>query len=525
MKQDSTAEDGYEAIEGHVIWSSFIRAHLITGGVTGISLLYTFFSLFVWRQGIHTIQLILFLVGISGMVYFFLSLFTVVTYFRFDGNRLTVRRFGRRQREVAPSDVVSVQNEKLGTVTSLWLRDGSTLQFCFKSLPQARSVVELLQRQMRNENRLEGHVNVLALAKVSAPFVVPSAIAVLVPTIFAVMGLLAKRQAIWNGGVLGWFLASMMFLPLVILCFAIYDRWGLVVAYYCWDGSSIRLRKLGSRRIREYLPSEIVSITSIQEHAPTIESGVGYLITMGKKDRYKLLTAFLPSGHSFGELLKRQLNHSDSTPVYGFRAVTIEQMEDMQRVKSLLQPDEELLWLARPQRSAVWSRVAAEIIFGLIPITLGGSLAAICIRELMRGGDGAWIGTIVGAGFVVVGLYAWTAPWRYQRLLSNTLYAVTNRRALILDGVMWDERGVLQRSESKCDVVNGAALELFEVLVKPKAISFGSLAQSGRKGVRLLRRGFFAPQDLPGAIRAVKWAIHQNAPNPEGLGFVKNNRV
>lgn len=143
---------------------------------------------------------------------------------------------------------------------------------------------------------------------------------------------------------------------------------------------------------------------------------------------------------------------------------------------------------------------------------------------MLGGGDGAWVGAIVGVGFVVVGLYACTAPWRYQRLLSDTLYAVTNRRALILDGVMWDERGVLQKSESACDVVNSNALELFEVLVKPKAISLGSLAQSGRKGARLLHRGFFAPQDLPGAVRAIKWAIHQSSPNPEGLEFAKNNR-
>lgn len=509
MPRDSGAERRIEIFEGHVNWASFIRTHLLTGSVSAISLVYSFFSLFVWRQGFHVFQFVLFLLGIAGMFYFIISLFTVVTYFHFDGKQLVVNRFGRRQRKVTAAEIALVQSDKLGTVASLWLRDGSTLRFCYKSLPQAWKVIELLRQESRNSGLMEGHANVLTLVKVWAPYFVPSAIGILIPMSAALLALVAQRKAIWNGGPLAWFLAAMMFLPLVLIGFAIYNRLGQVVAYYSWDGEVLRFRKLGRRRIREYSLSDIVSVSSIRETSPLLESGGGYWITMRNYKRYKLLTTFFPSGKVLGELLKRYLNRADTSPVYSFRAVTADQMEDMQRVKPLLDTDEELLWLARPRRGAAWGRILAEMIFGVIPMSIGGGLAIMCISEVQRGGEGALFGAAVGLVFVSVGVYAWTAPWRYHRLLSKTLYAVTNRRAFILDGVFWDIRGGVQRAESAIEIVEGDSLELYEVLPRGRDISLECFGKLGRKGTRWIHRGFFAPDNLEGAKKALKWVIHQ----------------
>jgi hypothetical protein len=230
---------------------------------------------------------------------------------------------------------------------------------------------------------------------------------------------------------------------------------------------------------------------------------------MRNKDRYKLLTASLPNGQALGELLKRHLNRVDTCTVYRFRAVTAEQMDDMQRLKPLFEENEELLWLARPRRGAAWGRILAEVILGIIFASLGGFLALVGFREFMRGGEGPLLVVIVGFVFVGVGLYMWSAPWRYHRLLSKTLYAVTNRRAFILDGVFWDSRGGVQKAESAIEVVEGDALEMYEVLPGGRNVSLGCFGKLGRKGTRWIHHGFFAPTDLEGAVKAIKWGIHQ----------------
>jgi hypothetical protein len=102
---------------------------------------------------------------------------------------------------------------------SLWLKDGSTFQFCFLSLPQVRKVVETLQRGIRTGNQFEGRINLLALAKAAGPYIIPSAVGVIIPTIFAVMGLFAPNQGKWMAKPLGWLLASLMFLPLALIVF------------------------------------------------------------------------------------------------------------------------------------------------------------------------------------------------------------------------------------------------------------------------------------------------------------------
>lgn len=507
MNPNSSSDVESNIVEEHVLWSVFVRTHLIAGVISAATLMYSFFSLFVWRQGIHAIQLVLFLVGLGGLVYFCVSLFTLVTYFRYDGERLTVRRFGRRQRHITPLDITLVRSDNLGSVSSLWLRDGSTFQFCFKSLPKAHSVIESLKRQMRNESLLEGHINVLALAKVAAPNVVPSTIGVLVLTIFALMGVLAQRQAIGNGGPLGWILVATMFFPLAFVYIAIQNRWGQVVVYYNWDGKTIRLRKVGSRRVREYSISDIESIFSTHENAPTIESGIVFWITMKDRVRFKILTAFIPNGREVVESIQQHFNRAATVPVYSFRAQTIEQVDDMKRLKPYLQEDEDVLWVGRPKPRAALDRVLAEILFGLILIVMGSIFAALGLLAFMRGGDGIWIAAVVGLCFVGVGLYNWTAPWRYQHLFSKTLYAVTDRRALILNGVIWDNRGGVTPNEAACDVIDGDDLVRFEVSRRDNGIRLGSFYIPDRKKLLWCYRGFWAPKDQVGAIQALKWGI------------------
>lgn len=507
MIRTSTSDVEPTIVEEYVQWSVFIRTHLITGVISAATLMYSFLSLFMWRQGIHTIQLVLFLIGLGGLVYFCVSLFTLVTYFRFDGEKLTVIRFGRRQRQITPLDITLVHSDQQGSVSSLWLKDGSTFQFCFKSLPKARIIIESLRRQMQDEKRLEGHINVLALAKVAAPTIVPTVCGVLVLTSFAAMSLFAQRQALWKMGQLAWSLAALLFLPLFLVYLAVQNCWGPVVAYYSWDGSTIRFRKLGSRRVREYSINDIESISSTHENAPTIESGIAFWISMKDKVRYKLLTAFIPNGREVVDSLQQHFNRADTVPVYSFRAITIEQVDDVRRLKPFLLEDEDVLWVGRPKPRAVLGRVLAEILFGLILVVMGSVSAAMGLLTFMRGGGSIWIAAAVGFCFVGVGLYYWTAPWRYYHLLSKPLYAVTNRRALILNGVLWDNRGGLTRNEAACDVIEGDELACFEVSPRDNGIRLGSFYIPERKRLLWVYRGFFAPEDQAGAIQALKWGI------------------
>jgi hypothetical protein len=70
---------------------------------------------------------------------------------------------------------------------------------------------------------------------------------------------------------------------------------------------------------------------------------------MKSKRRYKFFPAFVPNGQAIVEELTRQLNRIEAAPVYGLRAITIEQVEDMQRLKPLLLDGEEVLLASTPQ--------------------------------------------------------------------------------------------------------------------------------------------------------------------------------
>lgn len=82
--------------------------------------------------------------------------------------------------------------------------------------------------------------------------------------------------------------------------------------------------------------------------------------------------------------------------------------------------------------------MAAEVVFGLIPGTLGLVVVVFVATDRPARDFSAVVMLVaVGVLFASVGFWCLAAPWRYRRMLQESVYAVTSRRALILGGFSW----------------------------------------------------------------------------------------
>jgi hypothetical protein len=102
-----------------------------------------------------------------------------------------------------------------------------------------------------------------------------------------------------------------------------------------------------------------------------------------------------------------------------------------QRVQSLLDPGESILWVGQPDASRFWGEVAAVVTLGVLLLAAGGALLVVAWP------DRIYLLLAVGLGLSAFGCFCALAPWRVRRRLRQGTYALTNRRALILHGVGW----------------------------------------------------------------------------------------
>jgi hypothetical protein len=99
---------------------------------------------------------------------------------------------------------------------------------------------------------------------------------------------------------------------------------------------------------------------------------------------------------------------------------------------------ETLVWAGRPMLKRFKGEIAGEFVFGMILAAVGSFVFILfAFMQLTHGGVGAAglaMCGVVSLVFMLAGASGMTAPKRYRRLLAETVYGVTDERAMMVKG-------------------------------------------------------------------------------------------
>jgi hypothetical protein len=110
-------------------------------------------------------------------------------------------------------------------------------------------------------------------------------------------------------------------------------------------------------------------------------------------------------------------------------------------VKHLLQPGEEIVWVGQPDARQFYEDSAAMALFAPIPLAFGiGPLVAFLATGVPLADTVCFLPFMLG--FTAIGLRCLVGPWLTSREVGASVYAVTTRRALILNAFGWSRRSV-----------------------------------------------------------------------------------
>ncbi len=124
---------------------------------------------------------------------------------------------------------------------------------------------------------------------------------------------------------------------------------------------------------------------------------------------------------------------------------------EIRGIMDLLEPDERLIWQGKPALRFFYDPILAQFLFGFIPLTFGSASLWICGMMIRQGKADATlaIALLPGIGFLLIGIYSISSPWRIGRTVMRSEYAITDRRVLVLRGIGWSsDRGIAQAKKS-----------------------------------------------------------------------------
>ena len=103
-------------------------------------------------------------------------------------------------------------------------------------------------------------------------------------------------------------------------------------------------------------------------------------------------------------------------------------------VEQQLESDEQVVWWGRPRSSAMvrLSLRRDRVFFGVLCICVAMLAAVTIYRDVRDGKDVNWPASAVGVVFVGVGVWLVMSPLWARRRAKKTVYALTDRRAMII---------------------------------------------------------------------------------------------
>ncbi len=183
--------------------------------------------------------------------------------------------------------------------------------------------------------------------------------------------------------------------------------------------------------------------------------------------------------------------------------------------------DETLYWIGAPVYHKLWNEMTAGVILGAVLCVPGfGGLAAFLGAAIRNGQPGAYFAAAIAAGFAVIALGFLATPWWCHRCLRGTVYAVTSRRALVLQGLTWGERSLPHRCTEVVESFAIDQLRNYQIVGRGRDVSLGGEWRRGsgrrRKQYQWTHRGFLAPEDPVAAENAILLLLSEAVPPAAG---------
>jgi hypothetical protein len=118
--------------------------------------------------------------------------------------------------------------------------------------------------------------------------------------------------------------------------------------------------------------------------------------------------------------------HTDQHSVSDHLRITIERE---------LRPGETLVWVGQPDPALFSREVARACLFQFVLIVLFVPVSVFVISRISGPGTVVICVILLACGIIVYFLIA--APWRYPQRIQQTIYAITDQRALVHQGIGW----------------------------------------------------------------------------------------
>ncbi len=465
--------------------------------------------------------------GIASLLWLLLAMANVVIRFELECDSLTYTRLGRRTRKVILSEVVSVDlPAKVKQRWGFWdgatvgFRDGRTMFLSYRDLEHASALAELLgQMQNADDDSLSGRLISQAIAGTLVAQALITfllfALVVIAVLILGVAfhpkpGIAEPRLFLGLGG-------TLLLLGACGLYFGVFRYWIGCVRWYSLNGRDLQYQTVFSSHVVKRLTDELDLVVARRPTSAQAEIGSWRMIRFRDGERIKLQLGILQNASELYSRLKkisvaRKLGRIRQTPpaIGGDHPYWA-------NIRPYVEQDEQVWWIGRPVYAKLWSEMTAELILGLIPGSLGLFALILGTDLVWRGDLSALLLVLLGTLFIGVGGWGLATPWRYRRMLQDTVYAVTSRRALIVNGLAWgSQMAVVKTSASPQSFLGNEAMN-YEVNGRGRDVVLGGEWRAGRKGRHhWYHHGFLATADLASAIAALEYLVSTHVNEPHG---------
>lgn len=464
------------------------------------------------------------LTGAAALVWFAASAANVVIRFQFDGQTLSYALLGRRSRTVPLGDVIDVNGlesarrrpsrQRLGTAVQL--RSGRSLVLSFDHLENAEELAAVLRSALgvRPQDAVEGCLDRSAVA---AALIGQTLITLLLLGVAAfaamILGAVFRNpQMVPNPFVFHALSGLLLALCAAGFYFGVLRPWLGCVSWFRLSQGVLSYRTVFSRTIHQGLYDDLELVASYQPASTHDTSATRRVLRFRGGGQIQLHLPELQNAAALYDRLKseglRRWRRRDRPSLAALPADDPRSLA----IRPFLEQDELVYWIGRPVYAKLWSEMAAEAIFGLIPGTFGVAAIAMTVWSAARGEWSALLVLPVGLAFLGVGLWCLAAPWRYRRMLRETLYAVTTRRAIVVNGFTWGRQVAVTKADDAQQSFPRDAVANFEIIGRGRDLALGGQWRRGRKGASYWGHyGFLAPDDRAAAEAALQCLMAHDA--------------
>jgi hypothetical protein len=465
------------------------------------------------------------LTGGAAFAWFAMSLTNVARRFEFDGQRLSYALLGRGRRTVPLDDVVAVNGPEPPTRRSrnrrgatVLLRDGRTLFLSFDHLENAEPLAEALRVAASEASRQDDLEGCLDRSAVAAALIAQTLITFLLLAVAAfatmILGAALRNPGLVPNAIVLYLLGGLLLaLGAAGFYFGVLRYWIGCVRWFRLSQGVLSYRTAWSRTIRQRLCDDLDLVAAYQPASTCDMAAACRTLRSRDGERIKLHLAELQNAAALYDRLKSEgLRRWRRSERPSLPAMSADDPRSL-ALQPYLEEGERLYWVGRPVYAKLWSEMAAEVIFGLIPGTFGVAAMAMAALSVRQGEVwGSLFAVLIGAVFLAIGLWCMAAPWRYRRMLRDAIYAVTTRRAIIVNGFIWGRQVAVAKTDEAQQSFDRDAVANFEIIGRGRDLALGGQWRRGRKGASYWAHyGFLAPDDRPAAEAALQCLMAHDA--------------